>query len=89
MKEYHLNLIKYTKEKGYDIFDLKDSFYNDICSTFSYNNTDISLSERKKLLNLSNENFCIKNCTLSTIDINTLRSICYCKSDYQNFSLIK
>ena len=89
MKEYHLKLIQYTKEKGYNIFDLQDSFYNDICSIFSYNNSDISLSERKKLLDLSHENFCIENCVFSTIDINTLKSICYCKSDNYNFSLIK
>jgi hypothetical protein len=71
MKEYHLNLIKYTKEMGYDIFNLNDPFYNDICSTFTYNNSDISLSERKNLLDLSHENFCIENCIFTTIDNNT------------------
>jgi hypothetical protein len=88
MKEYHLNLIKYTKEMGYDIFNLNDPFYNDICSTFTYNNSDISLSERKNLLDLSHENFCIENCIFTNIDNNTLRSICKCKADYSNFSLI-
>ena len=79
LKEYKLDLITNTKELGYNIFDLNDSFYHDICSVFTYNNSDISLSERKNLLDFSNEKLCIDGCSFSNIDIVTLRSICTCE----------
>ena len=79
MKDYQMDLISKTKNLGYNIFDLEDSFYNDICSTFSHNNSDISLSERRGLLDFSNEKFCMDRCNFSIIDSITLRSICFCK----------
>ena len=54
-KSYIMDLILEARKLGYNIFNLNDSFYNDICSVFSYNNSDISLSERKNLLDLSDE----------------------------------
>ena len=81
MKQYDLDLINNVKDLGYNIFNLSDPFYNDICSVFTYNNSDISLTERKNLLNLSNEIFCMINCNFTNIDINTMRSICICNSN--------
>ena len=46
-KKYELDLINKVEELGYNIFDLNDKFYHDICSKFIYNNSDISLSEKK------------------------------------------
>ena len=88
LKQYKMDLILKTKELGYNIFDLNDSFYNDICSVFTYNNSDLSLSERKSLIDLSDEKLCINNCSYSNYDINSLRSICICKIgyDYNNNS---
>jgi hypothetical protein len=57
MKKYDLDLINNVKNLGYDMLNLSDPFYNDICSIFTYNNSDISLNERKNLLDLSNEKF--------------------------------
>lgn len=79
IKKYKLDLINKAKELGYDIVNKDDPFYHDICSVFSYNNSDISLSERKTILDLSNENLCMKGCNYSNIDIKTMRSICQCK----------
>ena len=79
LKKYKMDLVIKTANSGYNIFDLNDSFYNDICSAFSYNDSDISLSERKTLLDLSDENLCINGCNQSNFDIKTLRSICKCK----------
>ena len=79
IKTFKLDLINKVKELGYDIFNDSDPFYKDICSVFTYNNSDISLSERKTILDLSNENFCMKNCNFSNMDIKTLRAICQCK----------
>ena len=52
LKPYNMDLILKTRYLGYNIFNLNDSFYNDICSVFTYNDTDFSLSERKNLLDL-------------------------------------
>ena len=88
LKQYKLDLISKTKNLGYNIFDLNDSFYNDICSIFTYNNCDITLSERKKLLDLSDENLCLINCNYSNFDINTIRPICLCDIGLETFSNI-
>ena len=76
LKKYKMDLVLKTASLGYNIFDLNDSFYNDICSPFSYNDSDFSLSERKRLLDLSDENLCLNGYRQSNFDIKTLRSIC-------------
>ena len=78
-KKYKMDLILETKKLGYNIFDLNDSFYNDICSIFSYNNSDFSLSERKNLIDLSDEILCLNGYNYSGYDIVTFRIICLCK----------
>ena len=60
-----LDLIVNISSLGYNFFDLNDPFYNDICSTFSYYDQDMSLSERKNLKNSLNDTLlssCINNC---------------------------
>ena len=78
LKKFNLDLIIKTKSLGYNIFNLNDSFYNDICSVFTYNGSDISLSERKKLLDFSDDNLCLVGCDYTNFDINTLRPMCSC-----------
>ena len=79
-----MDLLKKIDDLGYNFFDLNDSFYTDICSVFTYNNSDISLSERKMLLNLTDEYLCLRDCNFSKYDSKTNRSICYCKIDNSN-----
>jgi len=79
LKQYKMDLIQRTRDLGYNIFDLNNSFYNDICSSFSYNNSDFSLSERKKLLDLSDENLTMSGCNYTSFDIKTIRVIYLCK----------
>ena len=86
LKKYKMDLIIKTKNLGYNIFDLNDSFYHEICSVFSYNNSDISLSERQNLLDLSDENLCQNNCNHSNFDIETLKSICICQDGNINLN---
>ena len=83
-KQYKMDLIIKTKNLGYNIFDLNDPFYNDICSVFTFNNSDISLSERKALLDLSDETLCLPGCNYSNFEIKTLRPICLCKIGDKN-----
>jgi len=63
---------------GYNIYNINDSFYNDICSIFNYNDSDFSLSERKTLLDLSDENLTIPRCKYTGFDIKTIRTIYSC-----------
>ena len=88
LKKYKMDIILKTKDLGYNIFDLNDSFYNDICSVFSYNNTDFSLSERKNIIDLSDEILCLNiynySCNYSNFDIKTLRIICLCKIGFND-----
>ena len=80
-KKYELDLVNKVKEQGYNIFDLNDRFYHDICSKFIYNNSDISLSERKNLLDFNNKKLCMDSCNYINIDNKTLKSICDCNSN--------
>ena len=79
LKQYKMDLISKTRDLGYNIFDLNKSFYNDICSIFIYNNTDFSLSERKTLLDLSDENLTVPGCNYTSFDIKTIRTIYLCR----------
>ena len=51
---------------GYDLFDINDPFYQDICTPYtSENNTDILLSDRKNDFYNTNETGCQSNCEYS------------------------
>ena len=85
-------LAKYLKEKGYDIFDSSDDFYNDICSTFtSYNNTDVILNDRRKDFYNPNITLCEDNCKYEEFDIETLKVKCKCdiKTSVKDTSEVK
>ena len=84
LKKYKIDLISKTKNLGYNIFDLNNSFYNDICSIFTYNGSDITLSERKNIIDLSDEILCLNECNYLNYDIITMRSICLCKIGHDN-----
>ena len=79
LKQYKMDLIKRTRDLGYNIFDLNDTFCRDICSIFIYNGSDFSLSERKTLLDLSDENLTMPGCNFTSFDIKTIRIIYLCK----------
>ena len=79
LKQYKMDLVLRTRDLGYNIFDPNDSFYNDICSIFNYNDSDFSLSERKVLLDLTDEILCMSGCNYSSFDTKTIRTICLCK----------
>ena len=79
---------------GYDIYNVEDPFYIDICSIFtSDNDTDVTLDDRKKdyYLNIS---FCEENCSYINFDYYTASVTCQCniKEDidlnYSNFNYL-
>ena len=66
---------------GYDLFNENDSFYTDICSTFtSQNGTDMTLADRKKeIYSISaNLSLCQSGCELESYNSTTRKAKCEC-----------
>ena len=64
----------------YDLFNKSDKFYTDICSTFtSIDNTDIILSNRRKIFYKDYDKYCENGCALTGYDLVKRRVICKCK----------
>ena len=66
---------------GYNLLNLNDSFYSDVCSTYtSKNGTDISMSGRKTLVYDQNSDvsFCQSGCYLYYYDYTNKKAICRC-----------
>ena len=68
-------------ESGYNLFNKSDSFYNDICSTYtSQNGTDILLIDRKKDIYAvtQSQNMCQTGCELKLYNSTTQKAKCDC-----------
>ena len=66
---------------GYNLFDLYDSFYDDICSTYTTENgTDLTLADRKHLIydNNGNVSLCQDGCTFKSYNLTTKKVKCDC-----------
>ena len=73
-QEYHNEL----KEYGYDLFNIKDSFYNDIWTKYkSDRGTDITLTDRKNYY-YTKETTCQDNCQYSEYSIESQLLKCEC-----------
>ena len=69
-------------ESGYNLFDLNDSFYNDVCSTYtSSNGTDITLTDRKNTIynNNANVSLCQEGCEFDYYNSSDKRINCECQ----------
>ena len=61
-----LDLYDDLQNSGYDLFDINDPFYNDLCSPYkSENGTDVLLSDRKNDYYNNNYTTCQSNCEYS------------------------
>ena len=68
-------------QSGYNLFDLNDSFYNDICSTYTTENgTDLTLADRKNIIydNNGNISMCQDGCTFQSYNSTTRKAKCDC-----------
>ena len=73
-----LTIYKDLKNKGYDIFNPNDTFYNDICTKYtSVNRTDLTLNDRKNIF-YSEHNFCQENCQYNEINLDINHAKCEC-----------
>ena len=68
----------YFIKQGYDIYDKKSDFYNDICSSAFIDKNDITLDDRKKYIYPNNATLCKDNCKYKSINIEEKRIICEC-----------
>mgnify|MGYP006873116601 CR=1 FL=1 len=76
--EYIKNYYKIS-EQGYNILDANDSFYNDICSTFtSDDNTDMILLDRKKEYYNMDIIKCEPGCSYKNINVEQKQLQCQC-----------
>ena len=68
-------------EFGYNIFDEKDKFYNDICSKFTTDSgTDIILKDRRNdIYTLINTNLCQKGCNFQYYNFKLNQAKCNCQ----------
>ena len=72
---------------GYDILNINDPFYNDICTTFSSeDNTDIILSDRRRAYYNENIILCDNGCEYISYEseYNLLRCKCFVKNSFDD-----
>ena len=76
------------KSLGFDMLNIKDNFYQDICSTYkTSNNTDILLSDRINYIYNNKDSQCQSNCYFSSYLSNSLYLNCTCEMiEEKNFS---
>ena len=74
------------EQLGYNLFNINDSFYNDICSKYTAENgADMILSNRKNVIYDSNKNvsLCQKDCTFVSYNSTTKKAKCDCQVQKQ------
>ena len=85
-----LNLYNELKEQGYNLFDLNDKFYNEICTPYkSPNGTDVLLADRVNYIYFNDETKCPSGCKLSNYIIETESLKCECDVELDNIKITK
>ena len=82
LKQSTESLFNSMLNSGYDLFNLNDSFYNDICSTYTTEDgTDLTLLDRKKIIYNNNANItmCQQGCSLISYISNLKKANCDCQ----------
>jgi len=76
----NIEKILYFKNKGIDIFQIKDKFFNDICYPYSDydSNSDMILSDRISDI-YQNYSICEIGCEYESLNIENMKVICNCK----------
>lgn len=74
------NKIREIYNEGYDIFEIDNKFYSDICIPFYDKKfkADLTLEKKQKVYFYENANLCEKNCKYIGFDIDQLKAICEC-----------
>ena len=72
-----LDSVNSFKESGIDIFNINDSFFNDICHPYSESDNDVILEDRIKYI-YQNYSLCEEGCTYNEIDLENMTISCNC-----------
>ena len=78
-----LNLYENLNNLGYDVFNLSDSFYTNLCINFSINGNDVTLYDRRKRIYPQNS-LCYKNCDFGYFDKKEKIYYCECNISQNN-----
>jgi len=81
LEDTQLSLISHIETSGYNVFDITDDFYNDVCSTYkAQNGADMTLSARKVRIydNIKEISLCQKGCEFEKFETNTSKAVCNC-----------
>ena len=78
----------YFKQSGIDIFNINDSFFNDICEPYSESDDDLILEDRIKDI-YQNYSLCEEGCAYDKIDLEMLTITCECKVKGNISAIIK
>ena len=76
----NLDTAKALAEKGIDVYNINDDFFNDFCNGVSVNDQDLTLQNRidDVYVNIS---FCDDGCEYQGINLETNKVICSCVSE--------
>jgi len=73
----NIGIIERFFKKGYNVFNLSDDLFNDLCIHVEENNKDVVLSDRIELY-FQNYSICNTGCILSKISMTTYEYVCKC-----------
>ena len=79
LDENTLNIYNNLENQGYNLFNENDSFYNDVCSKYSVNGTDVTLSVRKADYYDDEIILCEENCEYKNLNTENMKVICECE----------
>ena len=82
LSDKNKNIYEQMKESGYDMFNLSDPFYQDVCTPFdSGNGTDILLSDRIDYIYNNDDTLCQSNCQFSQYSMESKYMNCSCSTN--------
>ena len=69
------------KSRGYDMFNINDPFYHDVCISYTHtNDVDVLLSDRIDYTYKNKDSQCQPNCQFSSYLVNSLYMNCTCNA---------
>ena len=78
------------KQQGYDMFNINDKFYQDICTPYkSIGNTDVTLSDRRDYIFNNDDTLCQPNCELSAYSMESEYVSCECNVKVNKVKSVK
>ena len=87
LNEQTISLYNSLNNSGYNLFDINDPFYNDVCTTYtSENKTDVNIKDRQNEIfsNYGNITLCQSGCTFISYNDKTKKVKCNCNVQINN-----